>query len=131
MLLEKQKTMSQDTFPLECTAELRTVLPIAFDVPLVTCVALPIVVTTPLSPPFAPVEAAVHNKQDSVLGTDGSINGRLTGKLLLFEYAEWYAIFIMPGSLRMMSISFLQLFVGICQLVFCWVSLLKKRSTVT
>jgi hypothetical protein len=56
---------------------------------------------------------------------------RLTGKRLLFEYAEWYTIFIMPGGLRMMSISFLQLFVGICQLVFRWVSLLKKRSAVT
>jgi hypothetical protein len=41
------------------------------------------------------------------------------------------AIFIMPGGLGMMSISFLQLFVGIGQLVFRWVSLLKKRSAVT
>jgi hypothetical protein len=68
MLLEKQKTMLQDTCPLECTAELPTVLPVAFDVPLVTCVALPIVVTTPFFSLFAPVEAAVH-KQDSVVGT--------------------------------------------------------------
>ena len=65
------------------------------------------------------------------VGTDGSIKGRLTGKLLLFEYVEWYAIFIMPGGLWMMSISFLQLLMGICQLVFRWVSLLKKRSAVT
>ena len=66
-----------------------------------------------------------------LIGTRGPVKGRLTGKRLLFEYAEWYTIFIMPGGLRMMSISFLQLFVGICQLVFRWVSLLKKRSAVT
>ena len=27
------------------------------------------------------------------IGTDGSIKGRLTGKLLLFEYVEWYCYF--------------------------------------
>ena len=32
-----------------------------------------------------------------MLGTSGAVKGRLTGKLLLFEYAEWYAIFIMPA----------------------------------